>query len=58
MLIEPGEVVSFNNVLGDVSAFTGYKQAYIIKDGKTMLGDGGGVCQVSTTLFRAVLDAG
>ena len=58
LLVPPGETFSFNNALGDVSSFTGYKQAYIIKDGKTVLGDGGGVCQVSTTLFRAMLDAG
>lgn len=58
VLIPPNEVVSFNNILGDVSGLTGYKAAYVIKDGKTVLGDGGGVCQVSTTLFRAVLDAG
>jgi vancomycin resistance protein YoaR len=58
ILIPPDEIVSFNNILGDVSNLTGYKAAYVIKDGKTVLGDGGGVCQVSTTLFRAVLDAG
>lgn len=58
ILVPPNEVVSFNDVLGDVSAYTGYKTAYVIKDGKTVLGDGGGVCQVSTTLFRAVLAAG
>ena len=58
ILVKPGETFSFNKVLGDVSAFTGYQQAYIIKDGKTILGDGGGVCQVSTTLFRALLNAG
>jgi len=58
VLVKPDDTVSFNNILGDVSSYTGYKQAYIIKDGKTMLGDGGGVCQVSTTLFRAVLDTG
>lgn len=57
-LIPPGETFSFNQALGDVSVYTGYKQAYIIKDGKTVLGDGGGVCQVSTTLFRAILDSG
>jgi vancomycin resistance protein YoaR len=57
-LIGPGETVSFNNIVGDVSTLTGYKQAYVIQDGKTVLGDGGGVCQVSTTLFRAALDAG
>ena len=58
ILVAPGQVFSFNDALGDVSAFTGYKQAYIIKDGKTVLGDGGGVCQVSTTLFRAILNSG
>ncbi|MCL4382836.1 VanW family protein [Patescibacteria group bacterium] len=58
VLIKPGETVSFNQILGDVSAYTGYQQAYIIKDGQTVLGDGGGVCQVSTTLFRAILAAG
>lgn len=58
VLVPPKEIVSFNDILGDVSAFTGYKSAYVIMDGKTVLGDGGGVCQVSTTLFRAVLSAG
>jgi len=57
-LVKPGDTFSFNNTLGDVSAFTGYRQAYIISGGKTILGDGGGVCQVSTTLFRSVLNAG
>lgn len=57
-LLAPNEEFSFNKTLGDVSALTGYKQAYIIKDGKTVLGDGGGVCQVSTTLFRALLNSG
>lgn len=57
-LVKPGETFSFNNTLGDVSAFTGYQQAYIISGGKTILGDGGGVCQVSSTLFRAVLNSG
>ena len=58
VLISPGETISFNQILGDVSSLTGYKSAYVIMDGKTVLGDGGGVCQVSTTLFRAVLSAG
>ncbi|QQG40970.1 MAG: VanW family protein [Candidatus Levyibacteriota bacterium] len=58
ILVDPGETFSFGKALGDVSAFTGYKQAYIIQEGKTILGDGGGVCQVSTTLFRAILNAG
>lgn len=58
LLVAPNEVFSFNKALGDVSAFTGYKQAYVIQNGKTVLGDGGGICQVSTTFFRALLNAG
>ena len=57
-LVAPGEIFSFNQTLGEVSQATGYKPAYVISSGRTVLGDGGGVCQVSTTLFRAVLDAG
>ncbi|MBI5449309.1 VanW family protein [Candidatus Gottesmanbacteria bacterium] len=58
VLIKPGELFSFNDAIGDISAATGYQSAYIIKEGRTVLGDGGGVCQVSTTLFRAALSAG
>lgn len=58
VLIKPGETFSFDDALGDISAATGYQSAYIIKEGRTVLGDGGGVCQVSTTLFRAALNAG
>jgi vancomycin resistance protein YoaR len=57
-LVPPGETFSFNKAVGDVSTATGYQQAYIIKEGRTVLGDGGGVCQVSSTLYRAVLNAG
>lgn len=58
VLVPPGEVFSFNQTIGDVSRATGYQSAYVIKGGRTVLGDGGGVCQDSTTLFRAILDAG
>lgn len=58
ILVKPDEVFSFDKALGDVSAFTGYKQAYVIENGHTILGDGGGVCQVSTTFFRALLNSG
>ena len=58
IILKPGQEFSFNQTIGRVSAKTGYKSAYIIKNGRTEKGDGGGVCQVSTTLFRAVLDAG
>lgn len=58
VLIPPNTVFSFDDTVGDVSQLTGYKQAYIIQNGRTILGDGGGLCQVSTTLFRAALNAG
>lgn len=58
VLVAPDEVFSFVKYIGDISAATGYKAAYIIKDGRTVLGDGGGVCQVSSTLFRSILDSG
>lgn len=58
VLVAPGDEFSFAKSLGDVSKFTGYKEAFIIQGGKTVLGDGGGVCQVSTTLFRAILNTG
>lgn len=58
ILISPGEEFSFVNTVGDISAATGYKQAYVIKSGRTVLDDGGGVCQVSTTIFRAALNSG
>lgn len=57
-LVPPGEEVSFNKLVGEVSAATGYRSAYIISQGRTVLGDGGGLCQVSTTLFRAAMNAG
>lgn len=57
-LIPPGKEFSFNKNLGEVSRATGYRPAYVISGGKTVLGDGGGVCQVSTTVFRAALSAG
>lgn len=58
VLIPKDKVISFVDIIGDISANTGYKPAYVIQNGKTVLGDGGGVCQVSTTLFRAALRTG
>lgn len=58
VIIKPNEVFSFVKAVGDISVLSGYHQAYVIQNGKTVLGDGGGVCQVSTTLFRAALNAG
>lgn len=58
ILVAPAEIFSFNNAVGDISSASGFRQAYVIKSGRTVLDDGGGVCQDSTTLFRAVLNAG
>lgn len=57
-LIAPGEEFSFNKIVGEISGATGYRSAYVISGGRTVLGDGGGVCQVSTTLFRGAMNAG
>ncbi|HPJ16627.1 MAG TPA: VanW family protein [Candidatus Woesebacteria bacterium] len=58
VLVAPGETFSFLKNLGEVSLETGFKKAYVIRAGKTELDVGGGICQVSTTLFRAMLNAG
>jgi len=58
VVIPPGAIFSLNETLGEVSPATGYQTAFIIKEGRTILGDGGGVCQVSTTLFRVALNTG
>jgi vancomycin resistance protein YoaR len=58
VLVAPGDTFSFIKALGDVTIAEGYKQAYVIKQGHTILDVGGGICQVSTTLFRAMLNAG
>lgn len=56
--IKPGEKFSFNTVVGPRTAENGFRSAHIILDGKFVDGIGGGVCQVSTTLYNAVLRAG
>jgi vancomycin resistance protein YoaR len=58
VLVPPGEVYSTNEAVGPINYSTGYDTAYIISRGRTILGTGGGVCQTSTTLFRAALNSG
>jgi vancomycin resistance protein YoaR len=58
ILVAPGETFSMGAHLGDVSLDNGFAEALIIYGGRTIKGVGGGVCQVSTTLFRAVFNAG
>ncbi len=58
LLIAPGETFSMAQALGNISLDSGYAEAPIIYGGQTIQGIGGGVCQVSTTLFRAAFFAG
>ena len=51
----PGEVFSYNNVVGERTISAGYKDAAIYLNGQVVDGLGGGICQISTTLFNAVL---
>ena len=56
-VVMPGEVFSYNDLIGECSTKTGYKTATIYLNGKLSTGVGGGICQVSTTLYNAVLRA-
>lgn len=57
-LVAPGEEFSFNDTIGVINASTGFTQGYAIVNGRTQLEWGGGVCQISTTVFRAAFWAG
>lgn len=57
-VIKPGEDFSFNNILGSVDEKTGYQPELVIKSGQTILEYGGGLCQLSTTVFRAAILSG
>ena len=58
VFVAPGETFSMGEQLGDVSLEAGYSEAWIIYGDRTIKGVGGGVCQVSTTLFRTVFFGG
>lgn len=58
VLVPPGATFSMGDVLGDVSLDNGYAEALIIYGNRTIKGVGGGVCQVSTTLFRTAFLGG
>lgn len=57
-LLMPGETFSMNSILGPRTHENGYKQAPIIFKNELVPGTGGGVCQVSSTLYNSVLLAG
>lgn len=56
-ILEPGESFSFNSVLGPRTEKTGWKAAGAISEGKSVQETGGGICQVSSTAYNAVLMA-
>ena len=58
ILISPNSEFSFNKILGAVNENTGYLPELVIKKNKTVPEYGGGICQVSTTIFRAAVKAG
>lgn len=58
LLIAPNEEFSFNRFLGPVTAEAGFKPELVIKTNVTVPEYGGGLCQVSTTAFRAAINAG
>ena len=57
VVLMPGETFSYNDLIGECSTKTGYKAATIYLNGQLSTGIGGGICQVSTTLYNTVLRA-
>lgn len=58
VVVPPNGIFSFNRIVGDVSAANGYEDALVIWGDRTAVGIGGGICQVSTTVFRAAFWGG
>lgn len=54
-VVLPGETFSYNKTLGERSIATGYKNAKVYENGEVVDGIGGGICQISSTLYNAVL---
>ncbi len=58
VVIPPNGIFSFNKIVEDVSAANGFEDSLVIWGDRTAVGIGGGVCQVSTTVFRAAYEGG
>lgn len=58
IILKPGEEFSFNKFLGEVDEAQNYQAELVIKNGELEREYGGGLCQVSTTVFRAAIMAG
>ena len=55
MKLKPGQEISFNDTIGEISEETGFKNATVIVGGEYEDGIGGGICQVSTTLYNSLI---
>lgn len=55
LIVSPGEVFSYNKVVGARTIEAGYKEAAIYSDGKVVDGIGGGICQISSTLYNSAV---
>jgi len=58
VLIAPGQEFSLVDAIGEVSEEEGFEKEYVIKGDRSVKEAGGGLCQLATTVFRAVLNAG
>jgi len=56
-ILKPGEVFSYNKVVGERTAANGFKEAAVYVNGSTESGLGGGICQISSTLYNTVIFA-
>lgn len=56
-IILPGEIFSYNKIVGERTIAKGYKEAAVYSGGKVVDGIGGGICQLSSTLYNAVIYA-
>lgn len=54
-VLMPGETFSYNTIVGERTIAAGYKSAAVYENGRVVDGLGGGICQVTTTLYNAVL---
>lgn len=57
LMLKPGEIFSFNQIVGKRTKIRGFKEASIFENGKVIQGLGGGICQLSSTLYQAALSA-
>lgn len=57
-VIPPGASFSFNQTVGERTAAKGYQKAIVFKDKEELMGLGGGICQLSSTLYLAALQGG